>query len=71
VIYEGREYGINVALIKARQVLKDQYKDENAIEWIKTHLYRSPSSGEIIYLKSANGEVKPLRDAFVEDLKSL
>ncbi len=71
VLYDGHEYSVNLAFAKAKKFINDNYKNEALEPWIKTHLYRSKSRGEIIYLKYPNGRLRPLREAIVEVLHTL
>ena len=71
VIYEGHEYDINLALLKAKRFLNTHYKNEKADQWVQVNLYRSQSKGEIIYLKYPDGKLRPLRDVLIEELHLL
>ncbi len=71
VLYDGHEYNVTLAFAKAKQFINDNYKNEELAPWIKTHLYRSRSRGEIIYMKYPNGHLRPLRDVIVEVLHTL
>ena len=44
--------------------------NQNAVDWVQEHSYRSPG-GKIIYLKSPDGSTEILRDALVKELKAL
>jgi hypothetical protein len=66
VIYDGHEYEMGMALAKAKLFILKYYKNENVESWVNAHLYRSHSTGEVIYLKYPGGESRPLRDFFVE-----
>lgn len=71
VIYDGHEYNVSIAFAKAKQYINNHYKNEELEPWLKTHLYRSKSGGQIIYMKYPNGSLRPLRDVIVETLHTL
>lgn len=71
VIFDGNEYGIGTILTKAREYLATHYHDEPAETWVRVHLYRSSTRGEIIYMQYPDGTRRPLRDVFIEELRQL
>jgi hypothetical protein len=71
VSYDGAEHPINSAVAQARAYLARNYHGERAEIWIKKYLFRSPTQGEVIVLKSPEGRERPLRDALLDDLRKL
>ncbi len=71
VVHDGVEYESNWALMQARRYLAENYRKEDASEWIKAHAYRSMYGGHIIYWKTSKANVRPLRDVLLEDLEEL
>lgn len=73
VIYDGTEYDAGWALREAKKYVTRHYnKKDRAADWIKQHSYRSPSGGQIIYLKLTNGRKRMvLRDLLLEELEAL
>ena len=70
VLYNQTEYDSETALQQAKNYIAKHYHQEDAIQWIQAHAYRS-ASGEIIYLKSTDGKTEILRDALTHELKTL
>lgn len=70
VIFDGIEYDMNFALLKAKMFVFKNYKNEKATTWISQNLYRSPG-GEIIYLKYPDGDMRPIRDVILARLKMI
>ena len=68
VIFDGSEYDSAKALRYAKGYLARHYRRENAVEWLRVHAYRSPA-GQVIYLKSPEGETTILRDALIKELE--
>lgn len=70
VVYNKMEYDSTAALQTAKNYIAKHYSNQNALEWVQQHSYRS-TGGQIIYLKSADGKSEILRDALVRELKAL
>lgn len=71
VVFDGIENTSSVALSYARKYIGDNYRKEAADDWIQKHAYRAPKSGQVIYMKFADGSVAPLRDILLEQLKRI
>jgi hypothetical protein len=71
IIYNGNSYAIEAAVGKAKQLLVGRYRGEKAETWVRSHLYRSPDKGKIIYLAFPDGSRRPLRDVLIAELARL
>lgn len=71
VRYAGSWYDATWAMKQARSYLKRYYDGEDSSEFVHKHAYRPRFGDGIVYLKLADGEVRLLRDALLEELEIL
>jgi hypothetical protein len=71
VIFDGIEYDINLAVKRAKQLIRKHFRSGPASIWVKNNLYLSPFKREVIYLKFPDGGMRPLRDVILERLQRL
>lgn len=71
VLYNGMEYDAVTALKYARQYVSRNYRQENALAWIRSNAYRSNPEASIIYLKLPDLTTRELRDVLLEELREL
>ncbi len=70
VIYDGHEYEMPEVVKTAKEFFFRRYHNETAEYWIKNYCYKS-DSGNIIMFRLADGSLKPVRDAALEELAVL
>lgn len=70
LISDGHEFNAYDALKDSKKDLLTDYRNEKANYMIQRYFYRS-DSGEIMYLKFPNGELKPLRDVLLARVKKI
>lgn len=71
VFVDGNSYAPRQVMGMVRQYLAQNYDPGDSAEsWIREHGHLSPK-GNIIYFKYPNGEMEPMRDVFLQELKSL
>lgn len=70
VLYDGAEYDSGAALKYAKSYIAKHYRKQPARAWVTENAYRS-GSGSAIYLKSPEGKTTLLRDALIEELKTI
>lgn len=72
ILFDSNEYQSSEALRYAKTYLAKNYKsNEKAESWLKTHSYRSPTMGKVIYFKFSDSQYQPLRDVLLEELREL
>lgn len=72
VVISGREYTSAESMPYAKKYLYKNYKGKaKAGKWLKEHSYRTPGSGDIIYVKFSDGTLEVLRDVLVKELENL
>lgn len=71
VIYDGLEYDSEQAAQESRKFIAKNYKQEPAVDWIRNYAYRSNPGGNVIQVKTPQGEIRTLRDVLIEELEAL
>ena len=71
IVYDGMEYNSKVALKYSREYVARHYKNQKAKDWILKNASKSLESMKPIYVKNAEGILKPLSEVLVEELKKL
>lgn len=71
VIYDGREYDSDQAALESKKFIAKNYKQEPAEDWVRYHAYRSNPGGNVIQVKTPDGELQLLRDLLMSELESL
>jgi DNA/RNA endonuclease G (NUC1) len=71
ILYNGRTYTPNAIAAIITAYVQINYKREPAEDWIAKHAYRSPTKGQIIYLKHPDGRTQVLKDALIQELRAL
>ncbi len=71
VIYDGIEYTSDQAALESRKYIAKNYKQEEALSWVRNNAYRSSPGGNVIQVKTPQGEVQLLRDVLVSELEML
>lgn len=71
VIYDGREYDSDQAALEAKKYIAKNYKQEPAEDWIRQQAYRSSPGGNVIQVKTPEGQLQLLRDLLMSELDSL
>ncbi len=72
VLYDDYEYESEEGASYIMGYLRKNYdKGVDAESWVREHIYSSKGSGKINYLIFPDGDVKPARDVFLEELSAL
>ncbi len=71
VIYDGVEYTSDQAAQESRKYIAKNYKQEEALQWVRNNAYRSNPGGNVIQVKTPQGEVQLLRDLLITELENL
>ena len=70
VIYDGHEYEMQEAVKLAKSYFYKHYSKESAQYWIQNYCYKT-DSGNVIFLKLADGSKVTMRDVALQELNIL